>query len=78
MFNTEGKWRDRLWKDGLSKLAEEAVEFFMPDLAADRDVDRPIMAVVASEIPKPESASDLGMRIPDVLMKVPVKKSVTN
>ncbi|MDR1741415.1 MAG: hypothetical protein LBR38_06160 [Synergistaceae bacterium] len=66
------KWRDRLWKDGLSKLADDAVEFFMPGLAADRDTGKPIMAIVGPELQAPSSKSDKGMRVPDVFISVPV------
>ncbi|MDR1740429.1 MAG: hypothetical protein LBR38_01080, partial [Synergistaceae bacterium] len=44
----------------------------MPELAADRDAARPIMAIVGPEVQDPSSKSDKGMRVPDVFISVPV------
>jgi hypothetical protein len=64
-------WIDRAWKDVINENADDAISFFMPELAAKRDYSK-----------KPESAdpvheaiggeSDKGSRISDVCLSVPL------
>jgi hypothetical protein len=64
-------WIDRAWKDVINENADDAISFFMPALAQERDYSK-----------KPESAdpvhetiggdSDKGSRISDVCLSVPL------
>jgi hypothetical protein len=64
-------WIDRAWKDIINENADDAISFFMPTLAMERDYTK-----------KPESAdpvhetiggnSDKGSRISDVCLSVPL------
>jgi predicted transposase/invertase (TIGR01784 family) len=64
-------WIDRAWKDVINENADDAISFFMPALALERDYSK-----------KPESAdpvhetiggdSDKGSRISDVCLSVPL------
>jgi hypothetical protein len=64
-------WIDRAWKDVINENADDAISFFMPALALERDYSK-----------KPESAdpvhetiggdSDKGSRISDVCLAVPL------
>ncbi|MDR2179213.1 MAG: hypothetical protein LBP21_02795, partial [Synergistaceae bacterium] len=71
IFEMSGHWLDRAWKDVINENADDAISFFMPALAAERDYSK-----------KPESAdpvheaiggdSDKGSRISDVCLSVPL------
>jgi hypothetical protein len=64
-------WIDRAWKDVINENADDAIFFFMPRLAMERDYSK-----------KPESAdpihetiggdSDKGSRISDICLSVPL------
>jgi hypothetical protein len=64
-------WLDRAWKDVINENADDAISFFMPELAAERDYSK-----------KPESAdpvhetiggdSDKGTRISDICLALPL------
>ena len=66
------KWRDRAWKQALVDGAKEAIEYFMPDLARDRDKSREIAGIAGMELPMADSGSDKGMLVSDVFLNVPV------
>jgi hypothetical protein len=64
-------WIDRAWKDVINENADDAISFFLPKLAAERDYSK-----------EPESAdpvhepiggdSDKGSRISDICLSVPL------
>jgi hypothetical protein len=58
-------WIDRAWKDCITENVDDAILFFKPDLAADRDYSRKPM-LVPNELPAIGSDSDKGMRISDI------------
>jgi hypothetical protein len=66
------KWQDAAWKDALVNGARDAIEYFIPNLAADIDHSREITGMRGMELPAPGSGTDAGMRILDVLFSVPV------
>jgi hypothetical protein len=66
------KWIDRSWKDILTENADDAILFFKPDLAADRDYSRKPF-LVPNELPAIDTDSDKGSRNSDVGVSVPLK-----
>jgi hypothetical protein len=66
------KWIDRSWKDILTENADDAILFFKPDLAADRDYSRKPF-LVPNELPAIDTDSDKGSRNSDVGLSVPLK-----
>jgi hypothetical protein len=68
-----GKWRDRAWKEVLSDGAQSAIEYFMPDLAADMDSTRELTGIPGVELFSESSDSDEGMRVSDVFFDVPMR-----
>jgi hypothetical protein len=66
------KWIDRSWKDILTENADDAILFFKPDLAADRDYSRKPF-LIPNELPAIDTDSDKGSRNSDVGMSVPLK-----
>lgn len=65
-------WIDGLWKSVLIEGFDDALEFFMPELAEARDFSRGT-ELLSDELPAIGEASDRGMRISDVAFSVPVK-----
>jgi hypothetical protein len=66
------EWIDRAWKDFITENVDDAILFFKPDLAADRDYGRnPLL--VPGEFPAIGADSDKGMRISDVGLSIPLK-----
>jgi hypothetical protein len=70
------KWRDRAWKFILCGDAESAIEFLMPDLAADMDRTKEISSVTGMELFSEASDSDRFMRENDVFYNVPMQDGV--
>jgi hypothetical protein len=68
-----GKWRDRAWKEVLSEGAQSAIEYLMPDLAADMDPARELTGIPGVELYSEGSDSDEGMRVSDVFFDVPMR-----
>jgi hypothetical protein len=66
------KWIDRSWKDILTENADDAILFFKPDLAADRDYSRKPF-LIPNELPAIDTDSDKGSRNSDVGLSVPLK-----
>ena len=66
-------WIDRAWKDCITENVDDALLFFKPDLATDRDYGRKPM-LISGELPAIGSASDKGMRTSDVALSIPLKK----
>ncbi|GHS95906.1 hypothetical protein AGMMS50276_13290 [Synergistales bacterium] len=65
-------WIDRAWKDCITENVDDALLFFKPDLAADRDYNRKPL-LVSGELPAIGSDSDKGMRTSDVALSIPLK-----
>jgi predicted transposase YdaD len=66
------KWRDIAWKRAIADGARDAIEYFMPDLAADMDSLREVTAITDLELPLEGSDSDKDMRVSDVFLSVPL------
>ncbi|MDR0616346.1 MAG: hypothetical protein LBG29_06010, partial [Synergistaceae bacterium] len=66
------KWIDRSWKDIITENADDAILFFKPDLAADRDYSRKPF-LIPNELPVIDTDSDKGSRNSDVGLSVPLK-----
>jgi hypothetical protein len=66
------KWIDRSWRDILTENADDAVLFFMPGLAADRDYGKKPQ-LVPTELPAIGADSDKGSRNTDVGLSIPLK-----
>jgi predicted transposase/invertase (TIGR01784 family) len=69
------KWIDRSWRDILTENADDAILFFKPDLAADRDYGKKPF-LVPPEFPAIGSDSDKGARISDLCLSVPLKTGI--
>jgi hypothetical protein len=67
------KWRDVAWKKAIIDGAQDAIAYFMPDLASNMDASREVIGIIGMELPVKDSDSDKDMRISDVLLNVPVK-----
>ncbi|GHV28639.1 hypothetical protein FACS1894167_06220 [Synergistales bacterium] len=68
----KGHFIDRAWKRVLSEGIDDAIAFFLPALAKDRDVSREI-ETAKDEFPAFDSETDKGMRIADLCFSVPIK-----
>ena len=66
------KWRDVAWKEALGGGARNAIEYFMPDLAADMDPSRDVTTIIGQELHPAGADSDKGMRSADVFLDVPL------
>jgi len=66
------KWRDRAWKYILCGDAKSAIEYLMPDLAADMDRTKEISSVSGMELFSEGSDSDRYMRENDVFYNIPM------
>jgi hypothetical protein len=66
------KWIDRSWRDILTENVDDAILFFMPDLAADRDYGKKPQ-LVPTELPAIGTDSDKGSRNTDVGLSIPLK-----
>jgi predicted transposase YdaD len=67
------KWRDRIWKKALADGALSAIDYFMPNLAADMDSSKEITAIPGIELPVIGSETDKGMRVSDIFLNVPLR-----
>jgi predicted transposase/invertase (TIGR01784 family) len=69
-------WIDRNWKDIIKKNPDDAISYFMPELAAERDYSRePRFA--GTEYPAIGGKSDKDATNPDLCMAVPLKTGHT-
>jgi hypothetical protein len=66
-------WRDVAWKEVLIDGAQSAIEYLMPDLAADMDPARELTGISGLELRPEGSDSDKDMRISDVFFDVPMR-----
>jgi len=73
MSYSPDKWRDTAWKDVLCDAAQSAIEYFMPDLAADMDPTREMAGIPGMELFADGADSDKGMRELDVFFNVPMR-----
>ena len=65
------KWIDRSWRDVLTENVDDAILFFKPDVAADRDyTKKPFL--VPTEFPAIGGDSDKGMRNSDFCLSIPL------
>ncbi|GHV45538.1 hypothetical protein FACS1894204_04930 [Synergistales bacterium] len=71
MYDMSEKWIDQSWKDVLAENLDDAISFFMPDLAADRDYSEKI-TMLDSALPVIDSGTDKGKRDMDVCLKIPL------
>jgi hypothetical protein len=69
VVNVEGNWLDEAWNDVLLQCADDAVAFFMPDLAADRDYSKE-MEILSEDMPLLEADTNKGGRVVDVCLSV--------
>jgi hypothetical protein len=66
------KWRDTAWKIVLCSGAESAIDYLMPDLAADMDREREINSVSGVELFSEASDTNKYMRETDVFFNIPM------
>jgi hypothetical protein len=71
------KWIDRAWKDILIGCLDDAIEFFMPDLAADRDYSQK-PEILTEEMPAIGARSDKGMKASDVCASLLLKNAMVH
>jgi predicted transposase YdaD len=65
-------WRDLAWKEVLSDGAKSAIEYLLPDLAADMDPTKELTGIPGMELFSDASDSDKYMRVLDVYFDVPM------
>jgi hypothetical protein len=65
-------WIDQSWKNVINRNADDAIAFFMPELAAERDYTKQPEAADPQHSPI-EGESNKGSRISDVCLAVPLK-----
>ena len=68
----KGHWIDHAWKKVLADCADDAIDFFMPELAMDRDRAKEV-GPAGGELPAIGADSDRRARIADVCFSVPLK-----
>lgn len=66
------KWRDTAWKRVLCAGAQSAIDYLMPDLAADMDSEGEINSVSGVELFSDASDSNKYMRETDVFFNIPM------
>ena len=66
------KWIDRAWRDVLTENIDDAILFFKPDIAADRDYSKK-PDLFSTELPAIGGDSDKGLRHPDMCLSIPMK-----
>jgi len=69
------KWIDRSWRDVLTENVDDAILFFMPDIATDRDYDKKPL-LIPTEFPAIGGDSDKGMRNSDVGLSISLKTGI--
>jgi hypothetical protein len=65
----DGNWLDEAWKDMLIQETDDAIEFFMPGLAADRDYTKRA-ELMSEDMPGLEADTDKGGRVADMCLSV--------
>ena len=69
------KWIDRSWRDVLTENVDDAILFFKPDIAADRDYDKKPL-LLPTEFPAIGGDSDKGMRNSDIGLSISLKSGI--
>jgi hypothetical protein len=64
------------WKRVLYAGIDDAIAFFMPDLAKDRDMSREV-EILKDEFPAIGTDTDKGMRVADLCLSVPLKSGLS-
>jgi hypothetical protein len=72
----KGHWIDMAWKRVLYAGINDAIAFFMPDLAEDRDMSREV-EILKDEFPAIGAETDKGMRVADLCLSVPLKSGAS-
>jgi hypothetical protein len=75
-MSNKGHWIDMAWKRVLYDGIDDAIAFFMPDLAKDRDMSREI-ETLKDEFPAIGADTDEGMRVADLCLSVPLKGGIS-
>jgi hypothetical protein len=65
----EGNWLDEAWRDMLIQETDDAIEFFMPHLAADRDYTKKA-DLVSEDMPSLGADTNRGGRVADLCLSV--------
>ncbi|MDR1944392.1 MAG: hypothetical protein LBQ19_06175, partial [Synergistaceae bacterium] len=68
-MSLDGNWLDEAWKDMLIQETDDAIEFFMPDLAADRDYTKDA-ELMSEDMPGIEADTNKGGRVADLCLSV--------
>jgi hypothetical protein len=68
----DGNWIDTAWKKVLTDGTDDAIAYFMPSLAAERDLSKEI-SILKDELPAIGSDNDNRMRVADICFSVPIK-----
>jgi hypothetical protein len=71
-----GHWIDAAWKKVLYEGIDDAIAFFMPDLARDRDMSREV-ETLKDEFPAIGAETDIGTRVTDLCLSVPLKGGIS-
>ena len=69
------KWIDKSWYDVLTDNVDDALLFFIPEIAAARDYSKKTFTK-PKEFPAIDGVSDKGMRNADLVLSVPLKTGV--
>ena len=64
------KWRDTAWKTIICDIPQRAIEYLMPDLAANMNPAGKIKGMRGVELFAKGTDTDIGMREPDVLFNI--------
>jgi hypothetical protein len=65
----DGNWLDEAWFDMLIQETDDAIEFFMPDLAADRDYTKRA-ELMSENMPGLEASTNKGGRVADICLSL--------
>ena len=68
-MDVDGNWLDEAWNDVLIQNADDAVEFFIPDLAADRDRSKG-MELLSEDLPNLNADTSKGKRVADICLSM--------
>jgi hypothetical protein len=67
-----GKWRDSAWKEIISDCSKSAIEYLMPDLAADMEPAREFDGISGRELYSIGSDTDKYLLEPDIFFNIPM------
>jgi predicted transposase/invertase (TIGR01784 family) len=72
----KGHWIDAAWKKVLYAGIDDAIAFFMPGLAKDRDMSKEV-EILKDEFPAFGIDTDKGMRVADLCLSVPLTGGIS-